>query len=210
MGYVRLNEASPSTFLKDKVLTTDIVRQRLQMWLSVARSNYLFKQFLRRRPKVWMLTALYELEGVSTYALSEKGFSASAKLSSALAGIVSTVPVGGSLSAGAQRGIVTEGFVPQPMVYAARWQLLKSNYVERGREHDPLTIELHPDNIYSIGYVMGDDEEEENEAEDADFAVLECAAAKSEDFEDSGRLTEDYWAAFQTAERMMEKTVALV
>lgn len=167
----------------------------------------MFNRFLRRRPKLWMLTAVYELEGVKTYSMNSSNLSAELGISSAAVGAMGGPPIGGSLAAGSNRALAMEASVQQPMVYAARWQLLKTEWLESDSVLDPLSIVLHPDNVYSVTFVMGGDDEEENELEDAEIAVLECAEASRSELEEEDAVPEEYWEAFREAERLMLSTM---
>lgn len=199
-----LTTISPSEFLERSLLADDVVKSRIQTWLSVARTNYLFKQFVRRRPKIWMLTGLYEFQNVRTFSMSARSLSAEFGISSAVVGALGGPPVGGTFAAGTDRALTTDSFVEKPMVYAARWQLLRADYLETGSQLNPTSIALHPDNVYSIGSQMGaDDEDEENDLEDADVAVVTCAEASREELLEEDDLGAEYWRAFRIAEKLM-------
>lgn len=193
---------SPSKFLSEKVLPEPQVQESLKRWLSVARTNYMYHKFMHKKPKLWMLTALYELEGVRTHTISEKNPALEVSASSTLIGTASGVPLGGSVGAGFQTSNDTEGEVKQPMVYAARYQLLEASYSRRGEGAPPKGIMLHPDNIYCPGYAMGDDDHV-NEESDADAAVLACEEPSVDTFVEQEDLGTKYWKEFAKVEKNM-------
>lgn len=189
------------------MLRTGLVKERIQTWLSVVRMELLFRQFLRRRPKIWMLTALYELEDVRTYSVAQKQLSGGLGISSILTSALGGVSVGGSFEAEASRGLACEGEVKQRMVYAARWQLLQATYLETGSALNPSSIMLHPGDVYSVGSVMGGDDDEKNELEDAGVAALELGESGPEELEAEKNLPEQYWDAFQVAEELLMASI---
>lgn len=150
-----------------------------------------------------MVTALYELEDVRTYSVSRKQLSGELGISSILTAALGGVSLGGSIEVGASRLLTSEGEVKQRMVYAARWQLLQANYLETGSALNLSSIVLHPDDVYSMGSVMGGDDDEENELEGARVASLECGESGTEEMEAEKDLPDGYWDAFEVAQELL-------
>lgn len=153
-----------------------------------------------------MLTALYELEKVKVELIKERNLSLSLGASSTFIGTLSGVPVGASVSAGLDVEGNTVSRVEQPMVYAARYQLLEARYVSSKITPEPHGIQLHRDNIYSRGFAMGG-EQASNEARKADSALVKCTEPGADDFVEGDEEELTYWNEFAKAEQMLMKRV---
>lgn len=147
-----------------------------------------------------MLTALYELKNVRRSRITTKNLTLGAGVSSTLVGL-SGVPLGGSAEFGLKNKIEGDDFVSDPLVYAARYQLLKTSYLRADERSKPLAISLHPDNIYCQGFAMGGTDENWRSASQAAEVV-----PKDPDFDEFVEPTEEemeYWEEFDIAQERL-------
>ncbi|KAJ5995254.1 hypothetical protein N7481_002231 [Penicillium waksmanii] len=124
---------SPEAFLTDNILTTPAAQQKLKLWLSAAHSAYLLNFKFARRPKVWLLTGLYLLEGTRAVVSNGQSANISAGVSSAIIGALSGVPVGGSVSLGAGSTWEMAMEVADPHVWAAQYRLVDARFIKMGK-----------------------------------------------------------------------------
>lgn len=124
---------SPETFLTEKVLSNTQAQQKLKLWLSAANSAYVLNFKFARRPKVWLMTGMYVLEGARTITSREKSSNISAGISSALVGALSGVPVGGSVKLGEGSSWEMAMEVAEPHVWAAQFRLLDARFLKLGK-----------------------------------------------------------------------------
>lgn len=127
-----LTNLSPESFLTNNVLTNPTAQQKLKLWLSAANSAYVLNFKFARRPKVWLLTGHYVLEGARTVVSRGKSSIISAGVSSAIIGAVSGVPVGGSVSLGVGSTWEMAMQVAEPHVWAAQFRLVDARFI-RGK-----------------------------------------------------------------------------
>ncbi|KAF4162746.1 hypothetical protein CNMCM6936_001665 [Aspergillus lentulus] len=149
----------PEEFLITSVLSNPKAQEKLKLWLSAARSDYVMKAKFARRPKVWLLTGLYLLE--DTRAITSRGQSAevSTGVSSSVIGALSGVPLGGSLSLGKGRSWEVSMEVAEQHVWAAQYRLLDAHFIKAGRDGVdgvklPLSMGLYRD-VLSVNTVRG-------------------------------------------------------
>ncbi|PYH76529.1 hypothetical protein BO82DRAFT_359059 [Aspergillus uvarum CBS 121591] len=201
----------PESFLITSVLSNPQAQQKLKLWLSAARSSYLLNFKFARRPKIWLLTGLYLLEGTRTFVSRSQSNQVSVGISSAVIGTLSSVPVGGSvkLGQGASWEIAME--VEDEHVWAAQFRLLDAKFIKLGSNGVdgvtlPMSMGLYRD-IMSVNTVRGggrdgvelqllgenDDEPDEDEQEN-DMA----------DDQDSQEITE-YEKRLEDTIRLFEK-----
>ena len=151
-----------------------------------------------------MLTGLYELSYVRSGTINEKHPSLGVEVSSTVMEAAAGVPVGPSIDIGRDSVTYSVGVVERPMVYAARYQLLKAEYFREACGDGQLTIQLHPDDIYSRGYVMGDNDADSNDASEATCAVLEIAE-EAPDVGAEEEMDSKYWKEFDSVERKFKR-----
>ena len=181
---------SPEAFLTTNVLSNEVAQQKLKMWLSAANSAYVLNFKFARRPKVWMLTGMYLLEGARTVVSRGTSTKVSAGISSAIVSALSGVPVGGSVSLGVGSTWEMAMQVAEPHVWAAQFRLLDAKFIKvgKGSVDDvklPLSMGLYRD-VMSVNTARGgegrsveivlEDEQEAKEdcvAEDQDSPELE-------------------------------------
>ena len=120
-------------FLTSQVLNNASAQQKLKLWLSAAYSAYVLEFKFARRPKVWLLTGLYVLEGARTLVSRGRSTNVSAGVASSIIGALSGVPVGVSVSleVGSSWEMTTQ--VPEPHVWAAQFRLLDVRYLKMGK-----------------------------------------------------------------------------
>jgi hypothetical protein len=124
---------SPETFLTNEVLSNPTAQQKLKLWLSAAHSAYVLNFKFARRPKVWLLTGMYLLEGTRTIISRGQSAKVSTGISSALVGALSGVPVGGSVSLGIGSSWEMAMEVAEPHVWAAQFRLLDARFLKMGK-----------------------------------------------------------------------------
>ncbi|PWY86854.1 hypothetical protein BO70DRAFT_427850 [Aspergillus heteromorphus CBS 117.55] len=174
----------PESFLTASVLNNPLAQQKLKLWLSAARSAYVLNFKFARRPKIWLLTGLYMLEGTRTVVSRGHSKDASAGISSSVLGALSGVPVGGSVSLGHETSWELAMEVPERHVWAAQFRLLDAQFIKMGKTglegvQLPTSMGLYRD-FMSVNTVRGagqdgvelglqseiDDEEEDAFSED--------------------------------------------
>ncbi|KAJ5665314.1 uncharacterized protein N7477_007762 [Penicillium maclennaniae] len=202
----------PEDFLTENVLNNPLAQQKLKLWLSAAYSAYVLNFKFARRPKVWLMTGLYLLEGTKTVVSRSDSAKISAGVSSALIGALSGVPIGGSVSLGVGSSWDLTMEVSEPHVWAAQYRLLDARFIKMGKNGVdgvklPTTLGLYRD-VMSVNTARGgggqsielglqQDEKPETETE----AVL---GAPVEDDQDSLEL-EEYEKRLEQAIEIFEK-----
>ncbi|PYH49982.1 uncharacterized protein BP01DRAFT_310204 [Aspergillus saccharolyticus JOP 1030-1] len=173
----------PESFLLTSVLNNPQAQQKLKLWLSAARSSYLLNFKFARRPKIWLLTGLYILEGTRTLVSQSQSNQVSVGISSTVIGALSSVPVGGSVKLGQGTSWEVTMEVEDQHVWAAQFRLLDARFIKldsKGLEDVtlPTSMGLYRD-IMSVSRVRGggrdvvdlqllsgrDDEDNEDEQE---------------------------------------------
>ncbi|OOQ91292.1 hypothetical protein PEBR_00442 [Penicillium brasilianum] len=124
----------PEEFLTTNVLANPQAQQKLKLWLSAAHSSYVLNFKFARRPKVWLLTGLYLLEKTRTMVSTGHSADISAGVSSAIVGLLSGVPVGGSVSLGVGSSWEMAMEVADPHVWAAQFRLLDARFIKMGKD----------------------------------------------------------------------------
>lgn len=209
---MKLTGSSPEDFLTENVLNNPQAQQKLKLWLSAAHSAYVLNFKFARRPKVWLMTGLYLLEGTKTVVSRSDSAKVSAGVSSALIGALSGVPIGGSVSLGVGSSWDMTMEVSEPHVWAAQYRLLDARFIKMGKEGVdgvklPTTLGLYRD-VMSVNTARGGggqsielglEQEEKPETETA--ANL---GAPVEDDQDSMEL-EEYEKRLEQAIKVFEK-----
>jgi hypothetical protein len=150
---------SPEEFLTTNVLANPQAQQKLKLWLSAAHSSYVLNFKFARRPKVWLLTGLYLLEKTRTIVSTGHSADISAGVSSAIVGLLSGVPVGGSVSLGVGSSWEMAMEVADPHVWAAQFRLLDARFIKMGKDGVdgvklPMTMGLYRD-VMSVRTARG-------------------------------------------------------
>ncbi|KAJ5238959.1 hypothetical protein N7468_003578 [Penicillium chermesinum] len=123
----------PEAFLTNQVLRNELAQQKLKLWLSAANSTFVLNFKFARRPKVWMLTGLYLLEGTRTAVSHGKSVDLSTGISSALVGALSGVPIGASVKLGVGSSWEMAMQVAEPHVWAAQFRLVDAKFIKVGK-----------------------------------------------------------------------------
>ncbi|KAJ5741355.1 hypothetical protein N7533_010764 [Penicillium manginii] len=160
----RITLKDPEAFLTDNILKTPAAQQKLKLWLSAAHSAYLLNFKFARRPKVWLLTGLYLLEGTRAIVSNGQSADISAGVSSAIIGALSGVPVGGSVSLGVGSTWEMAMEVADPHVWAAQYRLVDARFIKIGKDGIdgvklPASMGLYRD-ILSVNTARGAGERE--------------------------------------------------
>jgi hypothetical protein len=193
---------SPEAFLTDNILTTPAAQQKLKLWLSAAHSAYLLNFKFARRPKVWLLTGLYLLEGTRAVVSNGQSANISAGVSSAIIGALSGVPVGGSVSLGAGSTWEMAMEVADPHVWAAQYRLVDARFIKIGKDGIdgvklPASMGLYRD-ILSVNTARGAGEREVE-------LGLEIEQDESMIDDQDGQEEEGYEKRLEQAIQMFEK-----
>ncbi|KAJ5134400.1 hypothetical protein N7448_000578 [Penicillium atrosanguineum] len=149
----------PEEFLMENVLNNPLAQQKLKLWLSAAQSAYVLNFKFARRPKVWLMTGLYLLEGTKTVVSRSDSAKISAGISSALIGALSGIPIGGSVSLGVDSSWDMTMEVSDPHVWAAQYRLLDARFIKMGKSGVdgvklPATLGLYRD-VMSVNTARG-------------------------------------------------------
>ncbi|KAH1271642.1 hypothetical protein KXV81_007867 [Aspergillus fumigatus] len=198
----RIELLEPDRFFETKILTDEKAMEKLRTWLSVRRSKYILKKAGGlRKPEIWCLTGFYELENAKSCVVHKKSPSIRVGIDSAAVAAICGAPVGCSVDVGASSTITSVSEHPGKFIWAAQFQLLTARYTCtrncKPTTISPSEIQLYPDTSYSIGVLLGDEDE-------TDVAGLEMqTVSKSGPPQDD--LDEAYWEAYDKAEqRIME------
>ena len=170
----------------------------------MANSDYIWKAKVFRKPKVWCLTGLYELEDVKAFESESSNPSFNAGISSTLVAALSGVPIGGSVDLKAWKTIKEGTEMKGPDVWAAQYQRLDVAYFKTKESTTtepslPVHIELLADFSRPAG-------ERRSDKEKADGVAINLEKPDSDvSFEEQDD-EEKYWKAFDVAEkRIVEK-----
>ncbi|RAL12124.1 uncharacterized protein BO97DRAFT_478211 [Aspergillus homomorphus CBS 101889] len=149
----------PESFLTSSVLCNPHAQQKLKLWLSAARSSYVLNFRFARRPKIWLLTGLYLLEGTRAIVSRGQSNQASVGISSAVIGALSGVPVGGSVKLGQGTSWEMTMEVEDQHVWAAQFRLLDACFIKMDSKGVdgialPVSMGLYRD-IMSVNTVRG-------------------------------------------------------
>ncbi|KAJ5241123.1 uncharacterized protein N7469_002714 [Penicillium citrinum] len=160
----RITLKDPESFLKNNVLTSPAAQQKLKLWLSAANSAYLLHFKFARRPKIWLLTGLYLLEGTRAIVSNGQSADISAGISSSIVGALSGVPVGGSVSLGVGSTWEMAMDIADPHVWAAQFRLLDAQFIKMGKDgldgvKLPASMSLYRD-VLSVNTARGGGETE--------------------------------------------------
>jgi len=179
----------------------------LRLWLSAPSFDHIRKLHGIRKPKIWMLTGIYRLEGASVFCLESRSRTAAVGVSSVTIGALVGMPIGGGFEVGPEHSLRVREELRGPHVWAARYRRLDIDYI-RITEHDPMpalskTISLFP-NILSAGHLR-------NPGEYPNAASVHLHDAESvqmlEPCEDAGS-SEEYNKALEEAMALLEEYLA--
>jgi hypothetical protein len=154
---------------------------------------------VRRTPKIWMLTGFLELEDAKSHVVKGKDIGLNVGIDPAAVTAMCGAPVGASVEVGRGISVEVESQLSGPMIWAAKFQLLKTEF----KSWDGKTamaeneFRLHPDDIFAGSVVLGEDSMEN---------IVELTLNAADDVGTSSEeMDESYWEAFEEAEtRMLE------
>ncbi|KAH8697814.1 hypothetical protein BGW36DRAFT_379524 [Talaromyces proteolyticus] len=203
----RMTLKDPEKFLHTHVLTNPQAQSSLKLWLSSARSQYVMNMKWARRPKIWLLTGLYILEGTRTVVRKSTSTKVEAGVNSALIGAVSSVPIGGSISLGMGDEWEMAMEMDEGHVWAAQYRLVDARYLlgRSGQKAGGLpVIGLYKD-ILSVNMKRGGTADEVEVAlSPASEAVDEEKDEKDEEaYEEYEKKLEEAIRIFEDAPRML-------
>ncbi|EAW15003.1 uncharacterized protein ACLA_004170 [Aspergillus clavatus NRRL 1] len=205
---VRMILKDPEAFLTNSVLTNSTAQQKLKLWLSASRSDYIMRAKFARRPKIWLLTGLYMLEGTRSMSSRSQSVEVSTEVSGALVGALSSVPVGGSIGVGNGKEWQVGSESVEQHVWAVQYHLLDAHFIKLGKEgleglSQPLSMGLHRD-ILSINTLRGGG----RDGVELELKSLKAAREKPNEFEVDGHesdSTEEYEKRLEEAIAIFEK-----
>ncbi|KAL4755839.1 uncharacterized protein BDW70DRAFT_145814 [Aspergillus foveolatus] len=192
----------PRGFLEERVLARETCKETLKRWLVVANPS------LKTRitsPKIWYLTGLYELADTVTFSQSKSTFGARGGISADLLAALG-VPLGASAEAERIKNDFQHAQIKEPLVWAARYQLLDARYVHVKDD------KLVPENLVSLGSHPLQSEGNFRDAEPtANYAelsliepdpdlVTECPPVESDEYWDRIKKEEKRWERMESAE----------
>ncbi|KAL7658002.1 hypothetical protein ACMYSQ_004144 [Aspergillus niger] len=188
----------PRKFLYEKVLKTSRCRETLERWLIL--DKFSLKNALSR-PKIWYLTGLYELEDTMSLIGDTNTIGLRGGVSAELLALLAAAPVGASAEAARAKLRMQSVQVKEPLVWAARYQLLDAKYlyVENDKPVPQNLVRLKGSPILSKGGFR-DSKKDTNCAE---LSLVEPSPelAREGDYEEC----EKYWEPFLEAQKEMEE-----
>lgn len=186
-------------------MRSPLAQEKLKLWLSAAYSAYVLNFKFARRPKVWLLTGLYLLEGARTVVSRAGSAKISAGISSTIVGALSGVPVGGSVSleGGSSWDMTME--VAEPHVWAAQFRLLDARFIKMGKGgldgvKLPLSMGLYRD-VISVNTARGG----ENSSVKLGLEGVEVSTESGIEIEQEGEEAEEYEKRLERAIKIFER-----
>jgi hypothetical protein len=155
-------ERSPRAFLDERVLTKDTCKKTLERWLVVANPSL---KTVFTSPKIWFLTGLYELEDTLSFSSAKSTIGARGGISSDLLAALG-VPIGAGADAEKAKSQIQSVQIKEPLVWAARYQLLDAKYLYRKKDKTlpPSLVSLGRKALYSNDF--------RGEGDNANYAEL--------------------------------------
>ena len=140
------------------VLANQEARDNLETWVTVTRSQYMAKAMGMVKSKIWMLTALLELEDAKLCAFHKKTSGIKAKLDPAALAVLCGAPVEFSVDLSREVSVKVGSRSPGKLVWAAQYQQVATRYVVGGENASPKPnwFRLPKNSTYSAGVVLGD------------------------------------------------------
>ncbi|KAI6882670.1 hypothetical protein KC360_g5749 [Hortaea werneckii] len=192
---------NPQDFLRRRVLQHEPARNDLLAWLTAADSALVRAKSVFRRPKVWLLTGLYELLDACTYSLQSANPSLSFGVDAELMAALAATPVGMSMEIHGGRTALALTETKGPAIWAARWQRIDARYIRTAEEERQaranlhITIKLLMDTSYPKGGLLGGEDENPDSVE---LKVLEEGISDNTTNEES-REDENYDQVYREA-----------
>ncbi|RMZ03720.1 hypothetical protein D0860_06700 [Hortaea werneckii] len=198
---VHHNSPHRRDFLRRRVLQHEPARNDLLAWLTAADSALVRAKSVFRRPKVWLLTGLYELLDACTYSLQSANPSLSFGVDAELMAALAATPVGMSMEIHGGRTALALTETKGPAIWAARWQRIDARYIRTAEEERQaranlhITIKLLMDTSYPKGGLLGGEDENPDSVE---LEVLEEGISDDTTNEES-REDENYDQVYREA-----------
>jgi hypothetical protein len=198
----------------ERVLKDQKILDKLTLWLTAAKSSWLFYRATFRKPRVFCLTGYYKLSKVNAKIDHEHTYSATLGVSPAVVGAVSGAPIGGRIGP-FSNGQTLEANVSMaaPGIWAGRFHELKVEYIQMatdGKTELPSTIMLRDDCTHPRGGLMGGEPAIYEtrvvlEPEEIKYAQgVKTTLAEAEEIEDEAEPNGEYWKAFEKAEGRLQ------
>jgi hypothetical protein len=194
------------------VLRSPEVRTKLALWLSAAKSTYLLRKATFRKPKIYCVTGLYELDGAYAWIDNGSETALSTSIDSATMGVASGIPIGLQLGPfAASDSLTCNMYLKGKHVWAARFHQLDVSYVRQGADMDAF-IASHISLLYDVTIpgeaIMGSDSpingkivcqgDDSIEANGADVLMI----GEIEELTDNE--SDEYWLALEEAMQELE------
>jgi hypothetical protein len=135
----------------------------LQVWLTAPTIKRVLDRYGLRKPKIWVLTGLYELDGARVYEMQKTKQGASGSVDSVAVAALTSVPLGGGFDLGSGYSMQELGIgLAGRHVWAAQYRCLDIRYIaaQPGATVGPLpaTFSLLPD-VLSQGVLRANNSE---------------------------------------------------
>lgn len=189
---------SPERLFKEKVIGSEAAKEKLQRWLSLAKTDYILHTMGFRTPKIWLLTGFIELEDTISSASTASNNSVEFGFSQELIAALTATPIGASVKA--NTGMATTGILETfgKNIWAAQFQRLDARYIKLDprKPPSPLTIQLMFRPTYPLDAVLSGDDDDAVNVGVHDPELLD----KDADISD-----EEYWQEMTEAEERWDE-----
>ena len=205
---------SPDKFFK-KILQQPETLDKLETWLTAAKSAWIFYRATFQKPRVYCCTGFYELSQTTARIIRGGKLSTELSVSPEVAAIASGgVAIGGTIGPFSNgKSLNSTLSAPEAGIWAARYHQLKVEYLQIATQATTQllqNIKLKPDCTDPRGGLMGDDPKVKDtrvveKPDDIRYAQGAIATLEeAEEIEDQCQDYEKYWKAFQKAEERLE------
>ncbi|KAK4116048.1 hypothetical protein N656DRAFT_825975 [Canariomyces notabilis] len=210
-------------FLFHQVLAAESTRETVRKWLSVSTHEYIIRKLapVLWRPKIWMLTGVYEFDDCTSFTWETSNKSGEVGVASEILALLG-VPLGMGMTVNVGRGQYRKQTFPGTAIWAAQYQLIDPEYlhVGSGERHkqppEPAQLRLRLKEIYSVkgavfragrgksSALRKEIDEREPKPEKVDpnnTAVVHLAGELSTAQGDASEWEEEFWDRYGEAEK---------
>lgn len=186
-----------------------MVLKKLGVWLTAAKSAYVFYKATFQKPRVFCLTGYYEMSDVKARVQGNTAVASTVTVSSGIVAAASCIPVGGRIGPSSNGQTLQANIsISGPCVWAARFHELKVDYIQMataGMIDISRMITLLDDCTHPRGGLMGSEPVVQktrvvNEADDIKHAqYVATALGEVNEVADKAERDREYWQAFDAA-----------
>lgn len=173
----------------------------LQEWTAISNSDYMKRVITKGtlRPRIWMLTGLYEMQDTKCFRTIDSSVAAKAGLGAELMASLG-MPVTVETSAEQTSKVKQVGQWMGEKVWAARYQCLNLKYSALSKEQKlpALSLPIEMRQLLSTGAFMGDEDDDHDEIQD--IVTLEPSHEADISATDPGQFDAAYFTEFGEAE----------